>query len=308
MSVPAPPIDTLLDDVRAALEREYGLRATTLSVADTQKRLYSTIWRLKIESAQMNADCLLKWLPLGAARERELTALSGALFAGEAWVRAPRIACNPTGQTFLVELLPGRPLDETYGLFGPDPVLLRRAGMWLSRFHAATASGKTVSGEGLRTYVWNRRGSFLALPPGLAELLLERLDAMPPHLAVRAHCDFTPHNLLLDGGSLAVIDFAGIREFDFGSPWFDTGCMVAGLEWSWRRRRRNALHWWSFPVERGLAAFREGYGVQVADLPLLAAGAAVRHFTMIHGVYSTNGQVPSSNGWEVRALRRALSV
>jgi aminoglycoside phosphotransferase (APT) family kinase protein len=193
-------------------------------------------------------------------------------------------------------------------MLGPDPRLLRRAGMWLSRFHSATKSGKIVRGEGLRKYVWNRRESFRALAPEIPELLLARLDALPDHLGVRVHADFTPHNLLIRHGTLAVIDFAGIPEFDIGSPWFDVACMVAGVKQSWRRYTRNMFHWCSFPVARATCAFLEGYGVRHSDMPLLAAATAVRLFTMIHARYSTEGRIPPADGWEVSALREMLSI
>ena len=71
-----PPLDSLLASVRNALEEEYRLREVRVSGGGAEQRVYSTTWKLDVESSQGKFACILKWAPSGAARERELATLA----------------------------------------------------------------------------------------------------------------------------------------------------------------------------------------------------------------------------------------
>jgi hypothetical protein len=107
---------------------------------------------------------ILKWLPRRADRERELTLVTRELFAGDPHVRTPRVACNPTSDTFLVEKLRGRipavDLHRASGLrlrpwAASRSDLLARVGSWLRRFHDAGRPAPAPLG-GVKAYVRNR--------------------------------------------------------------------------------------------------------------------------------------------------------
>jgi len=306
MSAGAPSNERLLDSVRSALESGYGLSARGIRIVGEYDRVYSKTWRLKIEDGHRTLFCILKWMPFGAVREQELAAVERELFRNETWVQMPGIACNPTPETFLVEVLPGRPV-RSLGIWpwsSRQPT--ERAGAWLKRFHAATATGEMVDGAGVLRYVQNRPKGLDALPGHLRSRLLERIQAIPPHGGVRVHGDFTPHNLLVaDDGAIAVLDQAGIEEFDVGSPWFDVAWMVAGLERLWAVRSYNPLRRWMGPAQPAIRAFLESYGAG-GDEPLLRTFRAARYFTVFHTEVSRAKRVPVILNWALRGLEAML--
>ena len=305
MSGGAPPIDALVETVRRSLAREYGIQASGVAAIDEQQRVYSTTWVIEINAADQKLRCILKWMRFGAARERELAHVAREVFRNDPWVRTPRIACTPTPHTFLVEALPGRPLDATGAWLPSWRTSLRRAGTWLKRFHAATANEEQVAGEGLLHYVRNRQRGLDALPVPLAERLLDGIAALPTHVGVRVHGDFTPHNVLVDGNGIAVLDQAGIEEFDRGSPWFDVACMMAGLERTWRARSYNPLRRWDRPVDEAVGAFLDSYGAR-GDEPELRVCRAVRYFTVVYTELLKKKAAPTVYAWAIEALRSTL--
>ena len=92
MNGAAPEFHDLEEPVRDVLRREYGLAAKSIMVIRGSDRSYSKIWTLRIDAADTRALYILKWLPIGAVRERDLSRLSADIFCdGSANVHpAPR--------------------------------------------------------------------------------------------------------------------------------------------------------------------------------------------------------------------------
>ena len=306
----APALDALLPAVARALGAELGRASVDVRIVSASRRTWSTTW----EVAAGDGRYILKWLPRRAERELELTQLTQRVFAGEPHVRTPRVACNPTPDTFLVEKLPGTSLQS---MFTTPPVLglrawvdsrrvlLGRVGMWLNRFHAATAQPGPAPLSGVRAYVLNREPAFAAFDQDLIDAFWRALDRAAAARPVRVHGDFTPHNILVAGESVAVIDMAGINEMEFDTNAFDAAAMVVGLEESWRRRRRNYLRFFPAPVHGMVGAFLSASGVTKQD-PALPICYAVRHLTRVYNILRTTGRVPGPRSWHVRRLRLAL--
>lgn len=305
-----PPIGVLLAAVAKALQAELGRVPGEVRIVSASRRTWSRTW----EIAAGEAPYILKWLPRRAERELELTQLTQRLFAGEPHVRTPRVACNPTADTFLVEKLPGTSLQ---GMCTTPPLLglsawvdsrcrvLGRVGRWLRRFHDAQRQPEPAPLSGVKAYVLNREPAFAALERDLVDAFWRALDAATAAEPVRVHGDFTPHNILVAGDSVAVIDLAGINEMEFDTHAFDAAAMVVGLEESWRRRRQNHLRFFPSSVQAMVGAFLSASGI-VKDDRALPVCYAVRHLTRIYNIVRTTGQVPGPRTWHVQRLRLAV--
>lgn len=305
-----PTVEALLPAATRALEGELGRRPDELRVVSGARRSYSHTWELRSGSDAY----ILKWLPLRAEREVELSRLCRRVFAAEPMVRTPAVACNPTRDTFLVEKLEGVPLQDVCTappLVGLDSwvrsrcLLLGRVGAWLKRFHDASAPSVPSSLRGVQTYVANREAAFEALDRDLADEFRRVLQSAVSVGPVRVHGDFTPHNILVSGDHIAVIDFAGISELEMETRCFDAGAMVVGLEESWRFRGRNHLRFFPAGVNRMTAAFLQASGVAEDDGPLPIC-YAVRHLTRIYNILRKTGKKPGPRNWHVQRLRLAL--
>jgi hypothetical protein len=305
-----PQLDSILPAAAHSLEIELGRPPGALSVVSAAARSYSSVWELRSASG----DYILKWVPLRAERELELTRLSRELFAGIPFVRTPRLACCPTPVTFLVEKLPG---EHLHVLSTNPPVwglsqwvdarcrLLNRVGTWLSVFHRRTLDVRAAPLAGLKAYVLKREAAFPPSQNALLERLLRAIDDGVSAATVRVHGDFTPHNVLVDGDTVAVIDLAGITEFERETPWFDAACMVVGLEETWRRRAKNHLRYFPSAVRQMISAFLQSFdgAVDDASFPLCYA---VRHFARIATRFRQTSRQPGARDWHVRRLRLAL--
>lgn len=305
-----PSVEELLPAAARALEGELGRRPGELRVVSGARRSYSHTWELQSPSGAY----ILKWLPLRAEREVELARLCRRVFAGEPTVRTPGVACNPTRDTFLVEKLDGVPLQDVCTappLVGVDSWLrsrsrlLARVGTWLKSFHAASTPSVPSPLTGVQAYVANREAAFDALDKDLADEFRRVLGSAVSVGPVRVHGDFTPHNILVSGENIAVIDFAGISELEVETRCFDAGAMVVGLEESWRFRGRNHLRFSPAGVNRMVAAFLQASGVIDDDGPLPIC-YAVRHLTRIYNILRKTGKKPGPRHWHVQRLRLAL--
>jgi hypothetical protein len=305
-----PPLDQLLPAAARALERELGRLPDRLSVIASSRRTWSSVWELRSGPDQY----ILKWLPLRAQRELELTRAARDVFAGAPFVRSARVACCPTPDTFLVEKLPGEHLQN---LCSAPPWLtvsrwidgrcdlLTRVGRWLAGFHGASLEAGSSPLAGVRAYVSAREGAFPSAHRPLYEALWRAIDSGRATATVRVHGDFTPHNVLATADSISVIDLAGISEFERETRWFDVACMVVGLEENWRRRRTNHLKYFGSYSRAMVSSFLEGYGARVDD-PILPICYAVRHFGRIATHFRRTGRQPGARDWHVGRLRLAL--
>lgn len=308
---PEPPsIDTLLPATAEALELELGRYPGQLRVISGGRRTWSAAWEL----AAGEGRYILKWLPRRADRERELTRLTRALFAAEPYIRTPRVACNPTPDTFLVEKLAGvslhgvatvPPLVGLRSWVESRAALMGRVGLWLQRFHDANRGPGPAPLAGVKAYVLNREPAFAALEKDLVDEFWRVLDGATTPEPVRVHGDFTPHNILVSGDAVAVIDLAGINELEFDTRAFDAAAMVVGLEEAWRRRGRNYLRFFPSSVHAMIGAFLRASGVG-PDEGALPVCYAVRHITRIYNVMRMTGRTPGPRNWHVQRVRLAI--
>jgi hypothetical protein len=307
----APPhLETLLPSVARALEDELGRSPGELKVVSASKRSYSHTWEIQAASGTY----FLKWLPMRAGREVELAHLCRSLFEGEPQVRTPRVACSPTPNTFLVEKLDGVPLQEVCTI---PPVrglgawsesrrrLLGRVGGWLNRFHGASTPSAPAPLAGVRGYVRNREAALEGLSQDLADAFVRALDAAVSIEPVRIHGDFTPHNILVSGDIISVIDFAGVSELEVETRCFDVAALIVGLEESWRFRQRNYLRFSSSTLSGMVRAFVEGSGV-TRDEAALPVCYAARHLTRAYNILRRSGRMPGPRSWHVQRIRVAL--
>jgi len=309
-----PSIDSLLSSVRESLASEVGAPPRSLVVVGEHLRLYSRVWILEADDQR---KFVLKWSPRGSRREFEVAALWRGVFEQDSIIQTPTLLARPTPHTLLVEFLPGRPLDE---ICSRPPILLHRFPAWYSslvsdlhnlgvslrRFHSVTLEHGTDAGDGLRQYVKERESVLPYLNPALRKRFLAAMEKTAVTSTVRVHGDFTPHNVLAQNGRLAVIDFAGIGEFDHGSPYFDVANMIVGLEEVWRRSFRNCLRFFKSPIEKLIQRFLTGYEVSPDDTPLLGNWRALRHYCRIYSLSRSAGTKPSSWKWHLRAMDQLL--
>ncbi|MBA3884174.1 MAG: phosphotransferase [Acidobacteria bacterium] len=308
---PEPPsIEAVLPAAARALGEALGRDPGDLRVVSGGRRTWSATWELAAGTDRY----MLKWLPRRADRERELAQLSRRVFEGHAYIRTPRVACNPTPHTFLVEKLAGASLHSVCTappVFGLSAwvdsrcALLERVGTWLNRFHAAARQAQPAPLSGVKAYVLNREPALAALEKEHVDEFWRMLDSAVAAAPVRVHGDFTPHNILVDGDTVAVIDMAGINEMECESHCFDAAAMTVGLEEAWRRRGRNYLRYVPAPVHRMIGAFLGSSGIDSDDAALPVC-YAVRHLTRVYNVLRTTGRRPGPRNWHVRRLRLAI--
>jgi hypothetical protein len=307
-SVP-PAIETLMPAVVRALEIERG-RAGDVTVVSAARRTRSAVWEISTGGDRY----ILKWLPRRAARERELALVTREVFAGDLHVRTPRVACNPTSDTFLVEKLRGESLQSIctvppvfgFGRWAASRSdLLARVGSWLRRFHDAGRQAAPAPLGGVAAYVRNRAPALGVLEPRERDAFWCRLDAARALVPSTVHGDFTPHNILVDGETVAVIDMAGINEMEHETPCFDAAAMVVGLEESWRRRRRNYRRFSRAGLDGMVRAFLRSSGIADDD-DALPVCYAVRHLARIYTVLGATGRLPGPRSWHVQRLRLAI--
>lgn len=305
-----PPVEDLLPAAARALAIELRKSPGALRVVSSATRSYSNVW--EVQSA--SGSYILKWLPLRADRELELTRLSRDLFADLPFVRTARIACCPTPYSFLVEKLPGEPLQNVctsppwWGVsrwIETQCRLLNHVGRWLRRYHRVTVQRSPAPLAGVKSYVLQREAAFPKSQTSLLAELLRAIDATTSSETVRVHGDFTPHNILVKGETVAVIDLAGVSEFDRETRWFDVAAMVVGLEETWRTRTTNYLRYCPSYAAAMVSAFMGGYGGPPND-PAFRICYAVRHMARIATRFRRTGRAPGPRDWHVQRLRRAL--
>lgn len=148
------------------------------------------------------------------------------------------------------------------------------AGSWLSRFHRLPAP---YSGEDVRalldTYYDDRLETLARIPvSGIADsaaadikvTLMRLVDtALATEPVVRCHNDYSPHNILVDGNALCVLDYSFAGP---GLPAFDIACFWHKLD-----DMRDSL----LTEDRRVDAMQSAF-VEALDRPFDLAGAAPR--------------------------------
>jgi hypothetical protein len=302
-------LQLLLPAAARALAAELRRDPGELKVVSFSHRSYSRVWEIQSASGSF----ILKWLPRRAERELELARLCRTAFAGVEFVRTPAIVCCPTPDTLLVEKLPGRALQaicttpSLWQLRRWVEVrcrLLHRVGTWLRTFHGTSLIAAPAPLDGVRAYVLQRSAALAALPQEMTDEFWRVLNSTSAPVSARVHGDFTPHNILVDGHTIAVIDLAGISEFEVETPSFDAAAMVVGLEEAWRYRMRNPLRFGRGTVDAMIGAFLDASGVSGdRTFPVCYA---VRHLTRIYNILRKSGRAPGPRNWHVQRVRLAL--
>jgi aminoglycoside phosphotransferase (APT) family kinase protein len=174
-------------------------------------------------------------------------------------------------------------------------------------FHKASAHVADGAVNGFARYVSNREAVFLALDRSVVNLLLNAVASHRPASMARVHGDFSPHNLLIDAGRIAVIDYAGVQEFDEETPWFDVATMLCKFEEYWGARRRNYLRYFRSPLRNLKQAFLDAYG-EGCDQADFHLSCAIRHFSKLYAAYAANRTVGGAWQHHLAELRSALEL
>ena len=312
----AERLDSILPSVKRVLQEDFGENVRGLRLKKYANRQFSKICLLETETG---GAYFLKWSD-SALRETELTRHVQELFRHEKFIVTPRIACNPTMETFLVDALPGHPLSELFGRppFGASPHvvrgwlheqrrLIRSAGIWLAKFHSSTSQGVNFSADGLIEYIKRRERIFEVLGGDLQEQLYSLIrNLQVKESMVRVHGDYSPHNILVSKKGIGVIDFSGIKEFEVTSPWFDVATMVSGLQACWHQSIRNYLQIFPGILKKYEQSFFEGYGKSPGSDPVYRACLAIRHVSALYSALTRGTLTRSFKKRHYRQLIAAL--
>jgi hypothetical protein len=236
------PFRPVLERLRAGGARYFGVPAPTLRVERYMPRFYSDVVKLAVAGGQRSISAYVKIAKLRTGDTPEtmahhvvavfdtMTELHRTM-AGVPGLSAVRpIACFPEHLAIVTEEAPGEMLLgllEAKAVWWPAAeaidqlaLSLQRVGEWLRRFHeVAPASSGQLSVAEMREYLDVRlrilvdkgRGRFSA---STRRKLLAAFDARAAHLSgedlrlVPIHADFAPGNIVVDGGSVAVLDFS----------------------------------------------------------------------------------------------------
>ena len=249
---------------------------------------YSSVSRIEIECERERRVLYLKHIKLvdidgaEAARRvtvefRTLSELSDHFRPHAAW-RVPRpVAVDPAERMLLTEQVPGVVLKDLIGrsakrtAFGYGHEVMEEycamSGRWLRQFQSFTAQAEgSFNHEGLREYCAQRLDTLVLDKDSGIDAAFKRrfldylqraqesLGARPDRIVGR-HNDFSPHNILVEGERLSVIDFGFFDHdsylYDVGKFWFQLECMKASPLFSART------------IERLQTSFLSGYGGSV---------------------------------------------
>ncbi len=308
-------IGHLLPIVCHELSEELQEPIGSLSVHRTESRAYSKIWWLKSDKGGMY---VLKWSPNGLERENELTRITRKLFSHNERVLTPKVCCQPTPETFLVEALPGQPLlaachrlplFRLREWFLAQLGAIRESGTWLATFHASSISTiSTTGGDGLRKYVKKRESIFQILGEDMERRIYRLLEQVHIENHVRIHGDYSPHNILVTTQGIGVIDFAGIQEFDIATPWFDVATLIVGIQRRWHGSFLNYLRPFPFLLRKWEDAFFEGYG-NVAEMnATFKMCVIIRHLAELYSGLTSRNQFSIRKQWDYLRLIEILEI
>jgi hypothetical protein len=130
------------------------------------------------------------------------------------------------------------------------------------------------------------------------------LDAARALVPSTVHGDFTPHNILVDGETVAVIDMAGINEMEHETPCFDAAAMVVGLE-----ERGGVADGTTAASSRAGLDGMIGHSCGPPGLPTMTRRCrCVTPCGTCADLYvlRTTGRLPGPRSWHVRRLRLAI--
>ena len=185
-------------------------------------------------------------------------------------------------------------------------------GMWLAKFHSVTGNGRSAEAslERLRDEFAQDLSACrtLSFEPALLDMVERHFERN--HQVIREnhgvvvseHCDFGPHNILVDGEKITLIDFEGIRD---GSIYGDLSyflCLVDLMPFYHLNRQQKV---------RLKNAFLRGYGkghkIAAEVLPLYAVPTLIKlaaHNPVFFEARSTPGKLRA--GMHLRAYTKQL--
>lgn len=253
---------------------------------------YSSVDRIEIECDGDRRVLYLKRIKLvdiGAAEAarrvtveyRALRELSEHFGPHGTWSVPRAVAVDAAERMLLTEAVPGVVLKDLIGRFAKRTSFGRRqrdleeycamSGRWLRQFQSITCRGQgSFNHEGLRDYCARRLETLAhdersGIDAAFASRFLDYLQRACGSLGDRTdrivgrHNDFSPHNILVEGKHLSVIDFGFFDHdsylYDVGKFWFQLECMKASPLYSQQT------------IERLQASFLSGYGdgIDTAD-------------------------------------------
>jgi tRNA A-37 threonylcarbamoyl transferase component Bud32 len=232
------------------------------------------------------------------------------------------IAVFPEVHALVTEEVPGVQLMDMIGrfakryLFGQKLNILEKycglAGIWLREFQAFTSRGtaefnihglESYCSERLDTLIADRRSGidetfkakFLVYLQEKHKALSGRIDAI-----VGRHNDFSPHNIIVDGDVVSVIDFGFFDHdsylYDICKFWFQLECMKISPLFS------------TTAIDRLQKSFLEGYGDSVDPSDPAFEVVASRYFVTRLVTMSKEGVRGGPRGWvDRRSYRWCLS-
>jgi aminoglycoside phosphotransferase (APT) family kinase protein len=206
------------------------------------KRRFSDVLIVRVDVPGRSFDLFLKRARAGdrpdtvalvrrnLRREFEaLTRVYATLRREEGLAAARPVACYPDLETLVTERIPGMTLRHMlhgYAVRWAATANVRRLegvafaiGHWLRAFQTAESHDTTVSISSLRTYLDGRLARLVARRwLGISDRqragLLDYFDARASRLTTadlieaRSHGDFNPENIIVNGGSVGVVDFS----------------------------------------------------------------------------------------------------
>lgn len=181
----------------------------------------------------------------------------------------------------------------------------RRAGSWLSEWHAATESNSSVA-PSLETYLEDREDHLELLDGDDRRRLYTLIQSLEVDTTCIAHGDFMPGNVLWAPDRLSVIDF-GVPEWERTTPWWDYVSMEVGLICVLGFGLKSPGRWIPSIVRMATQAFRDGYGQGRGSIRGKFACQAVRHL-VLYGTDSRHGRAYRKRArWHMLQLQKALA-
>ena len=315
--------DALMHRVLEQAQRFYGCRG--LLSAKKIKALdcaYSVVRRIEIECDGLPKVLYVKRVKSAGIRadqaasrvvveHRILTDLSDHFRPLATWHVPRPVAVFPEEHTLVTEAVPGTPLMDLIGRyakrtsFGQQRAALEQycamSGRWLREFQSFTSRGTgPFNFQGLFDYCARRLDTLIAdrrsgVDAAFRRRLLRCLERAHealrgrPDTIVGRHNDFSPHNILVVGEHLSVIDFG---FFDHDSYLYDV-CKF----WFQLERMKASPLFSGTTIERLQGSFLDGYGGQATPSEPAFEMVACRYFVTHLVTMINEGMRRGPRGW-----------
>lgn len=257
--------------------------------SDATTRLYSRIQTVELQGAVGTKKFLLKSGGNLPEKNINLNRVAEDTCAGSARLFQPKMALDENSNTIVTEFFDGASLSSLlrYGLFHNPFDWQRRlvvygelAGDWLRRFHCvSTSESEADVSASLVRYVEAREDRLDCIPGELRDRYLKAIQKPYASRVALTHGDYAPHNLLISGDQLCVIDF-GVSEWAQMLPSWDYVSLLIGVRWTSMFSVRSLVRWVPSMLAGFERSFVEAYGGSFSDRDLLIC-TAIRHLTTL---------------------------